>query len=170
MRTKSRKYAPLAVLLACPLLTACTPPNAGVTGMTLDAQGRPTAVVAWCPGKAPDTIIISDVDDGDLDSDRTIILEAPGKFPGRTIQVPVTDPPAGWRATPPSPSLDPNLVYSAYAPVTGSDYTARGPRFSLARLRGNGQILQQEYDEKTDRDVDIYIGMDELVRRANEYC
>ncbi|GLZ07458.1 hypothetical protein Acsp03_49240 [Actinomadura sp. NBRC 104412] len=157
----------MAVLLACPLLTSCAPPDAGATGMTLDAQGRPTAVVAWCPGKAPDTIIIAAVDD---DSEPRIVLEAPGKFPGRTIQVPITDPPAGWRVTPPSPSLKPHLVYHAYAPVTGSDYTARGPRFSLARLRGNGQILRQRYDEKTDRDVDIYIGMDELVRTANDYC
>jgi hypothetical protein len=151
-----------------PLLAACAPADGGLTGMTLDAAGRPTAVVAWCPGRAPDSIYLYTTDE--LGPELSIALKAPGRFPGRTIEVPITQPPEGWTAEPSFPKLDPHRVYDVYAPRKGNDYTSRGPDFSLGRLRGNGQILQNEYDEKSNADVDVYIGKAELIERARELC
>ncbi|TDB86251.1 hypothetical protein [Actinomadura sp. 7K534] len=148
-----------------PTVTACAPESGGVAGMTLDRAGRPTVVVAWCLGKAPDSIYLSTRDD--LSPEVNIRLQAPAKFPGKMIEVPITSPPVGWTADPPSPVLDAGRVYSVYAPVTGSEYTSRGPRFTLGRLRGDGWILVNEYDQEVDLYVDLYIRAADLVRRAN---
>ncbi|GLZ09177.1 hypothetical protein Acsp03_66430 [Actinomadura sp. NBRC 104412] len=167
------------------MLVVCAPPDAGVAGMAPDAAGHPAAVVAWCPGMAPDMIVLSTVTNADFDSatarqgddpttidvtiavrGRTsvpyepapvlvkliaerhegvlavpigaIVLKAPGRFPGRGIQVPITEPPRGGRSILPRHRSILRYLYRVSAPIGSGDHSAREPRFTLGRPRGNG--------------------------------
>ncbi|WFE43254.1 hypothetical protein [Verrucosispora sp. WMMD1129] len=48
-----------ATLLVLTALTACTPEIKGITGLTVDADGRPLAALAWCADKPPDVIVLA---------------------------------------------------------------------------------------------------------------
>ncbi|MFY1576194.1 hypothetical protein ACN26Z_15035 [Verrucosispora sp. WMMD703] len=59
-RTRARTRRIVATLAATLLmltaLTACTPE---IKGITVDADGRPLAALAWCADKPPDVIVLA---------------------------------------------------------------------------------------------------------------
>jgi hypothetical protein len=123
---------------AVPMLTACTPVTRGVTGMTLDAAGRPTVAVAWCPGKPPNTIIMYDPNDPTENYSATTVQFRGPKPPGTYVEIPLTALPPGWTADPPTFTIAPAHEYRAFAGVSGNDYTTYSVNFTLEQLRPQG--------------------------------
>lgn len=132
----------LAVVLvagagAC-VLTACSPVRRGVTGMTLDAAGRPTVAVAWCPGKPPNSIVMYDPNDPTPDNPATTVNFRGPKPPGTYVEIPLTALPLGWTANPPTFTIAPAHEYRVYAVVSSNDYTTEGVTFTLEQLQPQG--------------------------------
>lgn len=59
-RTRTRRLTALLAVAAIALagLTSCTPVIKGITGLTVDAEGRPLAVVAWWASQPPDIVVL----------------------------------------------------------------------------------------------------------------
>lgn len=123
---------------AAPMLTACTPATRGVTGMVLDAAGRPTVAVAWCPGKPPNTIIMYDPNDRTENYSATTVKFRGPKPLGTYVEIPLTALPTGWTADPPTFTIAPAHKYTAFAGVSGNDYTTYSVNFTLEQLQPQG--------------------------------
>ena len=144
-------------------LTSCGVPERGLTGVKLEADGRLTAVLAWCPGRAPDGITLHT---GEREPELSIEFNAP-ELPGTYAEAPLTELPQGWTSTSGMPALDPRRDYRVYGWTRDNSSSTRGVHFTLTRLRSHtsGGILIQEYDETSDSWVDVSLTTDEF-RRA----
>ncbi|MEE3918947.1 hypothetical protein V2I01_12430 [Micromonospora sp. BRA006-A] len=60
-RTRRAVATPAAALIVLAELTACSPEIKGVTGLTVDAHGRPHAALAWCADRPPDLVVLTSV-------------------------------------------------------------------------------------------------------------
>ncbi|WP_243704998.1 hypothetical protein [Micromonospora sp. KC723] len=64
LTTAQRTTASLTTaLLVLTGLTSCTPEIKAITGLTVDADGRPLAVLAWCADEPPDVVRLRVADD-----------------------------------------------------------------------------------------------------------
>lgn len=157
----SRRKAVAGVLIAAmtSTLMACTVPRHGLTGVRLDAQGRLIAVLAWCPGKAPDGVTLHTQEEK---PELQIRYQAP-KLSGTFAETGLSEPSPGWTASARLPALNPEREYRVYGWTGDNSTSTRGVEFTLAKLRADGSIfLQGEYDEKTDSWPDVHLSPDEF--------
>ena len=73
-------------------LTSCTPETKGITGLTVDVDGRPLAVLAWCADRPPDVVRLFPVNDSTspTPSGRATLPPNWQTWPGREYTVPAT--------------------------------------------------------------------------------
>jgi hypothetical protein len=159
----SHRRAVLAAVLIAAMaatLTSCTVPQRGLTGVRLDAEGRLTAVLAWCPGKVPDGFTLhTDAGKPELE----INFRAP-KLSGTYAEVGLSEPPPGWTASVRLPDLDPQRKYRLYGWTTDNSSSTRGVTFTLAELRAQQDsiLMQGEYDKKSDSWPNVHLSADEF--------
>lgn len=145
------------VAIAMPTLAACTPVQRGATGMTLDAAGRPAAVVAWCPGSPPDALLMYDPQERSPDhADTTVHFTGPEPA-GTYAEIPLTALPPGWTAKPSAFTITPSREYRVYAGHSGNDYNAGAVVFTPERLRPRGAAtILARVDPAKPADHDVY--------------
>ncbi|MDF5751928.1 hypothetical protein [Spongiactinospora sp. TRM90649] len=162
---------PLTVIVAATVcvigtigLTGCTPPISGSTGISVDADGHPVIVLAWCGDAAPDGVHISHHEDA---SGRPLADAPDGPSPaatsvddvnltapylrGRSAAVRLDAPAYGWSAEPRPLVLRPGVRYHAFG----------------YRGRGHGQVNTQYLDFSAER-VARLTPDTVLIQRADE--
>ncbi|MDP9863267.1 MULTISPECIES: hypothetical protein [Streptosporangium] len=150
--------------------TACTPPIAGSTGVSVDAAGHPIIVLAWCDGATPEDVIVSHDEpySGVLGADTLgdhsnlpsitasthSVEDAEFSAPdldGQSASVRLDAPTGGWTAEPKPLVLKPGVTYNAFGGkgrgnsrinTSWVSFTAE----SVARLKP-GQVLVQGVKE-----------------------
>jgi hypothetical protein len=150
--------------------TACTPPIAGSTGVSVDAAGHPIIVLAWCDGVTPEDVIVSHDEpySGVLGADAlgdhanlpsitasTHSVEdaefSALDLDGQSASVRLDAPAGGWTVEPKPLVLKPGITYHAFGGkgrgnsrvnTAGVSFTAE----SVARLKP-GQVLVQGVKE-----------------------
>lgn len=162
MDGRSRRRTILAGALIAAMaatLTSCTVPRRGLTGIRLDAAGHLTAVLAWCPGKAPDGITLhTEAGNPEL----SIEYRAP-ELSGTYAQAGLSEPSPGWTASARLPVLDPGREYRLYGWTKDASSSTRAVTFRLAELRADDSILiQDEYDEATDSWPNVHLTAEEF--------
>ncbi|MEW9530173.1 hypothetical protein [Microbispora sp. NPDC049125] len=116
--------------------TACSPPLRGVSGLSVDADGHPIIVMAWCDGAAPDAIYVYHDEIAPLsgtpnsatsgDPSATPSVDPPtrsvddAKFTapdlqGQNASVRLDAPADGWTVEPQPLVLKPGVTYIALA-------------------------------------------------------
>jgi hypothetical protein len=133
----------LLTLAGLLVLGGCTVESGSRVGLSVDAEGRPVAVVAVCKGYLDGLTIYSghgsdEHDDakwqhiGRLQADATLTLEEPGD---------------DWKVVRPM-ELKPRQSYSIYGWTKANRWSAQGPDFNeadLRRLRA-GQVWYESND------------------------
>lgn len=166
-------------------VTGCTPPVAGVTGFSVDAEGHPTIVLAWCEGATPEGVDISHYEDASgswstmpgpssaatVVDDRDFIAPS---LDGQSASVRLDAPDDGWTVEPKPFVLRPGVLYQAFG------YQGRGSNQvntnhvsfsadSVAKLKP-GSVLVQRYDERQSPSywVDAVITQEEFDRQGQD--
>jgi hypothetical protein len=167
-----RSIAPLAAaLLVLAGLTSCSPVRKGITGLTVDADGRPLAALAWCADRPPDVVRLFT----DKHSTRSDAARPPADgpaWPGRSYDVPrnatspTTVPLQGF----PPESAGPDAAFRMYAVADDSSFTSHAVDFHLAQLAGlqPGSILITTVVDNGDEQK--IVSLDELTRRGRDEC
>jgi len=150
---------PLTTAIAA-TITSCTVPERGLTGVKLDAAGRLTAVLAWCPRRPPHGLTLYTDDDR---PELKIHFWAP-VFRDTYAEAPLAELPAGWSSTVKMPALDPRREYHLYGWTENNSSGTRAVDFTLAKLQSNepGTILIQRHDDKTGSWRDSRLSTDEF--------
>ncbi|MGI8333750.1 hypothetical protein ACRYCC_27700 [Actinomadura scrupuli] len=154
-----------------PMLTACSPVRRGATGMTLDAAGRPAAVVAWCPGKPPSALVLYDHNERNPDNADTTVHFTGPKPSGTYAEIPLTALPAGWTAKPSAFTITSSREYRVYAGSSDNDYTTDAVVFTTERLRPRGPAtILARVDPAKPADHDVYelLTVEEFKRLAQK--
>ncbi|WP_262281731.1 hypothetical protein [Micromonospora sp. MA102] len=147
-------------------LTACTPATEGITGITVDADGQPVAVLAWCASRPPGGIAI---DDGR--SDRP---SAGPSWPGQDFPVPPravspeTVPLIGFPPPEPPPGVTSFVLFAA---ADDNSFNTRPVRFQpseLAALRPEQVLITEILEGGMERNA--VVTREELARRAADEC
>ncbi|WP_153054460.1 hypothetical protein [Planomonospora sphaerica] len=126
-----RRWLRIALAITVTLgVTACVPPVAGSVGISVDAQGHPVAVLAWCDGTTPEEVIVSHeetssgVSGTDSESSPSSLPSdtAPTRWvedatfhapdlDGQSASVRLDAPAGGWTVEPGPPALKPGVMY-----------------------------------------------------------
>lgn len=151
------------VVIGIMSVTSCSPPIAGSTGVSVDAEGHPIIVLAWCGGATPEGVDISHYEDtsGPLgtmpgpSSAATVVDDVDFIAPsldGQSASVRLDAPDDGWTVEPKPFVLRPGVLYQAfgyqgrgYNQVTTSHVSFSAD--SVADLKP-GSVLVQRYDER----------------------
>lgn len=144
-------------------LTACTPPTAGSTGVTVDREGHLVLVLALCEAHLDGATIYRDRTKTDPVADDPTIsagsweMTAPNTVLRSThVELDTVAPSQGWTPREPLEGLRPGVHYTAYGWTRDNSWSSGDVEFTieqLARLRP-GQVLFQRYDEQRDSFVD----------------
>ncbi|GIG90224.1 hypothetical protein Pen02_51600 [Plantactinospora endophytica] len=164
-----------AALLILTGLTACTPEIKGVTGLTVDTDGRLLAALAWCADRPPDVVILFAERDGVSPAPSGVSASTVNwpDWPGREYDVPrgSTSPATVHLAGfPPEPVPDPHATFRTYGVAGNSSFTSVSVTFRLAELSGlePGSILitTTEAGEEVQQEVSL----DEFARLGKDAC
>jgi hypothetical protein len=166
----ARPPRPTALVLVAALilggLTACTPASEGITGISVDADGQPVAVLAWCASRPPDGI--------SLDDGRSDRPSAGPSWPGQDFPMPpravspATVPLIGFPPPQPPPGV---TSFALYAGAYDNSFNTRRVRFrpsELAALRPEQVLITEILDDGTERNA--VVTREELARRAADEC
>ncbi|MER7615889.1 hypothetical protein [Nonomuraea wenchangensis] len=140
----------------------------GLTGITVNAQGRLTLVVAWCQ-QPPDRVAIYQKVNDRLEDQAE--LKAP-KLSGSPAFLDLEKIPPGWSLIEGDLNFQPGRKYVAGA------YNANTPggtfrvSFTTASKTNPtaGRILIQDYSGEQSDGVDVPLSTPEFVARAKYYC
>ena len=164
-RSIATRVAVACAVLSTLTLSGCeTVAPAGETGVTVDANGEPVAVLAMCAGFVDRLILYSDSgvtpDPNRPDSADIVHGRWERSTPlKQSAAVSLVDPADGWTATKPLDVVEPGIEYVMYA-NGDNQWSTNSVQFtaeSLAALQP-GQVLHQTYYERTDSSVDEVIG------------
>lgn len=103
-------------------LTACVPPPSGYTGVSVDPDGNPVVVMAWC-GRPPKQVVVNEVQTTDAQQPNldAVVVLAPS-LSGPSARVNLRQPAEGWSITQSSLTLDdPQATYLAYGESDSPD-------------------------------------------------
>ena len=149
-------FGAAAVLLGA--LSACTPVVHGVTGVSVDADGRASAEIVWCGTNRPDVVLLfADGDDKD---------ELP--WPGHEIAVPDD---GQVPTTVPLSDLPPaDVSLRMYGVDEDSEFTTESVSFTTAELATlpAGTVLVTEW--RDERYVQRTVPREEFARLADGQC
>ncbi|MEV4377549.1 hypothetical protein [Streptosporangium sp. NPDC049644] len=148
-------------------VVACTPPVKGATGFSVDTEGHPIIVLAWCDGATPDGVIIYHDEPyssapaasttgrrsatPSIEPSTRIVDDArfiASDLDGQSASVRLDAPADGWRADPGPVVLKPGITYTAFgfqgrgnSQVNTGHVSFRAA--DLAKLKP-GQVLVQQ--------------------------
>ncbi|GAB1821130.1 hypothetical protein [Herbidospora sp. RD11066] len=147
-----RRY--LAFLLWPGLLSGCTGPADGMTGLTVDGEGNLRVVLAWC-GDPPGTVVV--YHNENERSVRDAVYTAP-RLDGSTSSFRLDRPDNGWQATRPLGELHPEVIYMIFGrsaddtPATASVHFRPADTERLGAAPGRIQVDLGGRDLMTERD------------------
>ncbi|GIJ10957.1 hypothetical protein ACFFMR_17115 [Micromonospora andamanensis] len=176
MRARTRRIVATlaAAFLVLTALTACTPAIEGITGLTVDADGRPLAALAWCADEPPDVIVLATAN---AVSPTPSGAPAPSanwpSWPGRDYDVPrdVTSPTTvQLPGFPPDPAPDRRAAFRMYGVADNSSFTTHAVTFRLPELAGlrPGSVLITTVVRNDE--VPRYVSLDEFARLGSDEC
>ncbi|MET8084563.1 hypothetical protein [Micromonospora sp. NPDC005237] len=176
MLLKARRLSVLlaAAILVLAGLTACTPEIKGVTGVGVDADGQPVAVLSWCADRPPDVVMFF--------AERASISPSPSAvatstswpyWPGRRYAVPraatspTTVPLEGF---PRDPAPSPNAAFQLFGVASDSSFTSRSVTFRLTELEDMrpGSVLITEI--VGNGEVQRSVSVDEFASLGKDAC
>lgn len=171
-----RIVAPLAAaLLVLAGLTSCSPVRKGITGLTVDVDGRPLAVLAWCAERPPDDVTIFPVPDSVLPAPSGVATPSsilPSSPPvkrnyavPRKATSPTTVPLVDF---PPKSATDPDTAFRMYGFAEDASFTSNSVDFRLSELAGlkPGSILITTLNNGDQ--VQQSVSLDEFTRRVHD--
>ncbi|MFG1617850.1 hypothetical protein ACGFI3_34265 [Nonomuraea wenchangensis] len=155
----------LATLMGC---VPTSPALTGLTGITVNAEGRLTLVVAWCQ-QPPDRVIVYRRVNDRLEDQAE--LKAP-KLSGSPVFLDLEKIPLGWSLVEGDLNFQPGRKYVVSA------YNAKRPggtfRVSFTTAYKTkptaGRILVQDHSGEQPDGVDVPLSSAEFVARAKHYC
>ncbi|MBM0277575.1 hypothetical protein [Micromonospora tarensis] len=170
-----RIFASLAAaMLVSAGLTACTPVIKGITGVTVDADGQPLAVLAWCADRPPEVVVFF----AERDSISPSPSDAPTSaswpyWPGRDYAVPraATSPTTvRLEGFLPDPAPRPYPAFRMYGVGSNNSFTMRSVTFWLAELEGlrPGSVLITEIVENGEARRSV--SMEEFAGLGKDEC
>ncbi|MER5964777.1 hypothetical protein [Streptomyces sp. NPDC002057] len=148
-RLRRRALLAAAVLSALPALAGCGVGSAGVTGVTVTAEGAPVGVVLVCHDRIDTAVLYPDEPVTDPDADVTAEAAEPEYTDSWSAATPVEDfstwpltlPPGAETATlfwtpeePPRP-LEPGRLYTLYGATRDNSWSTDHHSFTLADLK-----------------------------------
>ncbi|GAA1722781.1 hypothetical protein [Nonomuraea bangladeshensis] len=173
MRTQADRHPVRKILglLALATATGCVPTSpaaGGVTGITVNAEGRMAVVAAWCQ-EPPDGVIIYRRVNGDLVDQAD--LKAP-KLSGTTASLDLERIPPGWSLLKGDLNFRPGQKYVAGAYNATSHARMADVTFTndTKEKITAGSILVQNHAEHHPDGVDALLSAAEFTARAQHYC
>jgi hypothetical protein len=180
-----RLYGIVLIVVGIMSVTSCSPPIAGSTGVSVDAEGHPIIVLAWCGGATPEGVHIYHYEDtsGPWDtmpgpsSAATVVDDVNFIAPsldGQTASVRLDAPQNGWTVKPKSFILRPKVLYQAFGyQGRGSSQVNTGSvSFSAANVAKlkPGSVLVQRYNERLSPPdwADVTIKREEFDRQGQD--
>ncbi|MDW5326175.1 hypothetical protein [Plantactinospora sp. KLBMP9567] len=173
LTTAQRTTASLtAALLLLTGLTSCTPAVKAITGLTVDADGRPLAALAWCADQPPDVVRLRAAED--------LASPPPSGAPTPSLNWPEwrydvqrdATSPATVRLTgfPPEPAPGPRAAFRMRGVTSNNRFTSHSVTFRLPELSGlqPGSVLITTIE--TNEEVQKSISLDEFARLARDEC
>ncbi|MFC6577002.1 hypothetical protein [Planomonospora parontospora] len=170
-------------------VSGCTPAVGGSAGLTIDSEGHPVIVLAWCEGGAPDGVAVyheeepsgasaADASVGspassDISSSAVEVNDARFNAPpldGKSASFRIDEPSDGWTVEPKPFVMVPGIEYRAFGSTRDHAYSTDSVSFAsddIAKLKP-GMVLIQQYDEKKDDSVDVLISQEEFDRRGQD--
>lgn len=122
----------LAAGLTVGLLSSCSVPRGAVTGLSVDAAGRPVLAAAVCEGWL-DIVVVTT---GEGNDERAIEKWTSAEKLTGNFTLSLASPPGGWRTrTGASLSLRTNVTYSLSAGTEESRWSASVLDFTLADVQ-----------------------------------
>jgi hypothetical protein len=156
-------------------LTSCTPETKGITGLTVDADGRPLAVLAWCADRPPDVVRLFPVKDSTSPTPSGPATLPPNwqTWPGREYTVPhtatspTTVPLEGF---PPESVADPDAAFAMYGTAEDNSFTSHRVSFRLGELTdlAPGSVLATVIVDG--EEVQESLSLEEFARRGRDEC
>ncbi|GAA4986345.1 hypothetical protein HD597_000158 [Nonomuraea thailandensis] len=154
----------LAALMGC---VPTSPALTGLTGITVNAEGRLTLVVAWCR-QPPDRVVIYQRVNDRLEDQAE--LKAP-KLSRSPVFLDLEKIPPGWSLVEGDLNLQPGHKYvaGAYNAKT-SGGTFRVSFTTASKKNPTGRILIQDHSGEQPDGVDVPLSAAEFEARAKYYC
>ncbi len=179
LQTQTTTRRTIALLAAAVLilggLTSCTPEKKGITGLSVDADGRPLAVLAWCADRPPDVVRLFPVKDSTSPTPSGPATLPPNwqTWPGRDYTVPgtatspTTVPLEGF---PPESVADPDATFAMYGSPEDNSFTSHRVSFRLGELTdlAPGSVLATDIVDG--EEVQESLSLDEFARRGRDEC
>jgi hypothetical protein len=158
----------LPLLMGPPVLTGCSVPVNGLTGVSRDADRHPVAVFAWCGNGPPDGARLYLA----TGEETTVADYHAPALAGQVASVRLDAAGGGWTATPAHPALRPGVDYSLYGWTSDNSTSTAHVDFQLADLDGltPGMVFVQRYDEARRDWVDTVVPEAEFRRDAEAGC
>ncbi|MEU8324016.1 hypothetical protein AB0C33_37135 [Nonomuraea sp. NPDC048881] len=160
-------------LLALTAATGClpfptTPSFGGLTGVTVNADGRLTLVMAWC-ARPPDGVVVYRKDDGTL-VDQARLTAPP--LPGALAYLDLEKLPPGWSLAEGDLRFRRKLKYKA----AGYDAKRNARMYDVVFDAGSrkkvrpGQVIITEHKEAEKDGHDVLLSTAEFTARVRYYC
>ncbi|SIN33974.1 hypothetical protein [Micromonospora cremea] len=172
-RTVCRAAARLAVaVLILGGLTSCSPERKGITGLTVDAAGRPLAALAWCSDRPPDIVSLFTVREATSPTPSGRPTPWP-MWPGEKYTVPraATSPTTvPLESFPPGSGADPDVAYAMYGVADDNSFTTHRVDFRVGELTdlAAGSVLVTEIVEG--EEVQVTLSLEEFAHRGENEC
>lgn len=158
MKSRTRIALPAVALLAV-LLTGCTPPWTGISGVARTADGSLSGVVVMCKGTVEGlTMLFTDESDktrvvGDWEYPEPVSDEGEVAFPSDVLS-----------------RLDEGTDYRVYSWSRDASATAWGPEFSVAELAAlqPGEVWAEDY--RSEAGGPVALSADDFDDSARAFC
>ncbi|MEU8621122.1 hypothetical protein [Streptomyces sp. NPDC048623] len=132
-----RLVATTTALAAIPAVAGCSVPVAGVTGVSVTADGQPLGVIVMCHDHIDGALL--HLDDDDPEKEATVgswqRAEALTDFSTWPLTTDATAADDGWSAEKPLHTLDPNQTYRMFGWTTDSSWSSAAVSFTVADLK-----------------------------------
>jgi hypothetical protein len=134
-----------AIACTAGMLTACSPTESGVIGLTVDDSGRTVVVLQDCDGDIDQLKLWDEGARPEIDADDVLLAEWHNpKSPKGIVQFPLVEGAGKWKSEQRVPELDPAKTYSLEGRSKDASSNAAGIVFTPALLKSlkPGQILK----------------------------
>lgn len=171
-----RIIAPLAAaLLVRAGLTSCSPVSKGITGLTVDVDGRPLAVLAWCAERPPDEVTLFSVPGSVSPAPSGVATPSPISPSSPPVKRNYAVPRKATSPTtlplvdfPPKSATDPDVAFQMYGFAEDASFTSNSVDFRLGELAGlaPGSILMTTWNNGDQVQRSVFL--DEFARRVHD--
>ncbi|MBQ0990931.1 hypothetical protein KBX08_12630 [Micromonospora sp. H61] len=176
MLLRARRIGPLLVagVLALTGLSACTPTIKGITGVGVDADRQPVAVLSWCADRPPDVVTFFTQRASISPSPSTVATSTGWPYwPGRRYAVPraATSPTTvRLEGFPPDPTPGRHVAFRLFGVASDNSFTSHSVTFRLAELEDMqpGSVLITDIVDNGE--VQRSVSVDEFASLGQNAC